>query len=128
MELAIPLLALGGMYVITNQTKTSSKNNKNSGSSSNTSNSNNGTNAKKENFTGMRSNVNYLPNTNVPPSNYPIMNNKELVDTVQEYPNSNAATDKYFNQNAYEQKQRSGGKVDSNIQQVYSLSGNYMDT
>mgnify|MGYP003349039674 CR=1 FL=1 len=51
---------------------------------------------------------NYLPNTNVPPQNYPIMNNKELIDNVQEYPNPNAATDKYFNQNAFEKKTRNG--------------------
>jgi hypothetical protein len=29
------------------------------------------------------------------------MNNKELIDNVQEYPNPNKATDKYFNQNVY---------------------------
>ena len=122
MELAIPLVALGGMYVISNQNKDSS-------------------NTKtKENFNnmGIRTNLqeklpesrfsNYLPNTNVPPQNYPIMNNKELIDTVQEYPNPNKATDKYFNQNAYEQKQRAGVPISNNIQQFFSLTGDYMDT
>jgi hypothetical protein len=125
MELAIPLVALGGMYVISNQNKegltpADSK--------------------KKEAFNnmGIRTNLqeklpesrfsNYLPNTNVPPQNYPIMNNKELIDNVQEYPNPNKATDKYFNQNVYEQKQRAGVPVGQNIQQFYSLSGDYMDT
>ena len=127
MELAIPLLALGGMYVVTNQSKnnSNSKTNKNNSTTS----SNGGTSqTKQENFNNMGVKKNYLPNTNVPPTNYPIMNNKELVDTVQEYPNANSATDKYFNQNAYEQRQRAGGKVDNNIQQVYSLTGDYMDT
>jgi hypothetical protein len=56
------------------------------------------------------------------------MNNKELVDTVQEYPNPNAATDKYFNQNVYQQRQRAGDPVSSNIPQVYSLTGDYMSS
>jgi hypothetical protein len=121
MELAIPLIALGGMYVISNQKDHPPK-------------------KMKDGFNnmGIRSNLqqqtpesrfsNYLPNTNVPPQNYPIMNNKELIDTVQEYPNPNAATDKYFNQNTYQQKERAGIPVSNNIQQVYSLTGNYMDT
>lgn len=118
MELAIPLVALGGMYIISNQ-------NKKDGSES-------------FNNMGVRSNLqektpesrfsNYLPNTNVPPQNYPIMNNKELIDNVQKYPNPNAATDKYFNQNVYEQKNRAGLHVDDNIQQIYSLTGNYMNS
>jgi len=118
MEIAIPLIALGGMYVASNQNK-NNKNNKNS-------NSNN--NSKKENFESMGAKSNYLPNTNVPPTNYPVLNNKELLDNVQEYVNPNLASDKYFNQNAYEQRQRAGGKVSDTIQQVYSLSGNYMDS
>ncbi len=124
MELAIPLVALGGMYVISNQNKEGLTKKSNM----------------KESFNnmGIRTNLqeklpeskfsNYLPNTNVPPQNYPIMNNKELIDNVQEYPNPNTATDKYFNQNAYEQKQRAGIPVSNNIQQFYSLSGDYMDT
>ena len=94
----------------------------------------------KENFNnmGIKTNLqektpesrfsNYLPNTNVPPQNYPIMNNKELIDNVEEYPNPNTATDKYFNQNMYEQKERAGVPVSNNIQEFYSLSGDYMST
>jgi hypothetical protein len=122
MEIAIPLVALGGMYVISNQNKNnSSKEVKKS---------------KKENFNnmGIRTNLseipssNYLPNTNIPPQNYPIMNNKELVDNVQEYPNPNVATDKYFNQNVYEQKERAGVPISNNIQQIYSLTGDYLSS
>jgi len=123
MELAIPLVALGGMYVISNQTKNKE-----------------GLKRKSEPFNnmGIRTNLqektpdskfsNYLPNTNIPPQNYPIMNNKELIDNVQEYPNPNTATDKYFNQNAYQQKEINGTPISNNIQQLYSLTGNYMDT
>ena len=127
MELAIPLVALGGMYVISNQSQNKEGLTKKS-------------NLSKETFNnmGIRSNLqektpeskfsNYLPNTNVPTQNYPIMNNKELINTVQEYPNPNSATDKYFNQNAYQQKERAGVPVNDNIQQFYSLTGDYMDT
>lgn len=51
---------------------------------------------------------NYLPNTNIPPQNYPVSNINQLVSTVQEYQNPNTATDKYFDQNLYEQKVRQG--------------------
>lgn len=120
MEIAIPLIALGGMYVISNKDKN--------------------TNRTKDGFNnmGIRTNLqektpesrfsNYLPNTSVPPQNYPIMNNKELIDTVQEYPNPNTATDKYFNQNVYENKERAGVPVSDNIQQIYSLTGDYMSS
>ena len=126
MELAIPLIALGGMYVISNQ-----NNNKN-----NSANSNNKyeTHKKKvrfseqENFTNMGKRANYLPNTMTPPQNYPVINDKELVDTVQHYPNPNVATDKYFDQNLYEEKQNMGIKTGNNIQEVYSLTGDFLSS
>ena len=116
MELAIPLVALGGMYVISNQKKTKEKFN------------NMGIKSNLQEKTPESRFSNYLPNTNVPPQNYPIMNNKELIDNVEEYPNPNVATDKYFNQNMYEQKERAGVPVSNNIQEFYSLSGDYMST
>lgn len=118
MELAIPLIALGSMYIVSNQSNDTSTNKK-----------------KKENFNNMGASKqkntfsNYLPNTNIPPSNYPIMNNTELSDTVQAYPNPNQATDKYFNQNIYEEKARAGSRsLGSNMQQFYSLTGDYMSS
>jgi hypothetical protein len=122
MEIAIPLIALGGMYVVSNQsnencTKKEIRQ------------------KRQENFTnmGIRSNLgvrtdNYLPNTNIPPQNFPVSNINQLVDTVQEYPNPNAATDKYFNQNLYEQKVRNNVPVSKNPQEIYSLTGNYLDS
>ena len=112
MELALPLIALGGMYIVSNQT-TKKCNDKN---------------IKTEKFTNMGKNVNQLPNTNIPPQNYPVSNINELVDTVQEYPNPNAATDKYFDQNLYKQKVRHNEPVGPSPQQVYSLTGNYLNT
>ena len=124
MEIAIPLLGLGAMYVISNQ---------------NTSNSTNQNDTKRkihqDNFTnmGIRSNLaartdNYLPNTNIPAQNYPVENLNQISDTIQNYPNPNTATDKYFDQNLYEQKVRQGTSVGQNPQQIYSLTGNYLET
>lgn len=120
MELAIPLIALGGMYVISNKNNDTNKNIYNEGYTNKK--------AKQENFNNMGKKPNYLPNTVIEPQNYPIMNNPELIDTVQEYPNPNAATDKYFDQNKYEQRERSGKPVGDIIQQVYSLTGDYMNS
>ena len=116
MEIAIPLIALGGMYVISNQSsdKPSMKKVRFS---------------EQENFANMGAKTNYLPNADIPPQNYPVPNNNENSDTVYHYANPNAATDKYFNQNAYETKQNATGKnVGDVIQEVYSLTGNYLDS
>ena len=122
MELAIPLIALGGMYVVSNQTNENCTKKEIR-------------QQRQENFTnmGIRSNLavktdNYLPNTNIPPQNFPVTNINQLVDTVQEYPNPNVATDKYFNQNLYEKKVRNHVPVGQNIQDIYSLSGNYLNS
>jgi hypothetical protein len=124
MEIAVPLIALGGMYIISNQknedcTKKEIRK------------------ITQENFTNMgtRTNLasreserfgNYLPNTNIPPQNYPVPNINQTVNTVQNYPNPNVATDKYFNQNLYEQNERRGVSVGKNPQDIFSLSGNYL--
>jgi hypothetical protein len=136
MELAIPLIALGGMYIISNQNNNSNSNNKTKTKENSNyhSHSNNkkrvrfSNSEKKENFTNMGQSVNYLPNVNIPPQNYPITNDKELVDTVQHYPNPNVVTDKYFDQNLYEEKQNMGMKTGNNIQEIYSLTGNFLNS
>jgi len=121
MEVAIPLIALGGMYVISNQSSKSCNqviHNKNNTRNNNT----------KENFDNMGKQRNYLPNTNIPPQNYPVTNLNQLVSTVQEYQNPNTATDKYFDQNLYEQKVRQGKNVGNNPQQIYSMTGDYLES
>jgi hypothetical protein len=126
MEIAVPLIALGGMYVISNQKnedctkkeirKTMQENYTNMGTRTNLA------TRQSERF------GNYLPNTNIPPQNFPVSNINQLVDTVQEYPNPNVATDKYFNQNLYEQKERQGVAVGQNPQEIFSLTGNYLSS
>ena len=124
MEIAVPLIALGGMYVISNQknedcTKKEIRK------------------MTQENFVnmGIRTNLatrdsesfgNNLPNMNIPPQNFPVLNINQSVDTTQNYPNPNSATDKYFNQNLYQQKERKGLDVGQTPQDFFSLTGNYL--
>jgi len=96
MELAIPLIALGGMYIISNQTK-------------------------NESF----SNINKKGLINDLPKNYPVIDKDELLDNDYKYSNPNTATDKYFNQSNY-QKKTDNSNVGNDIPEVYSLSGNYV--
>jgi hypothetical protein len=126
MELAIPLVALGGMYVISNQKTNKEGLTKKSNMKDGFNNMGIRTNLQEKTPESKFSN--YLPNTDIPPQNYPIMNNKELIDNVQEYPNPNVATDKYFNQNRYQQKERDGVPISNTIQQFYSLTGDYMSS
>jgi len=118
MELAIPLLALGGAYVISNQNKSQNDIKK----------------ATAESFMNMgkrqqnKTMNTLLPNSSPIPVNYPVENLNKIVETVKTYPNPNTATDKYFNQNLYQTKQVAGVNVSDNIQQVYSLTGNYLDS
>lgn len=125
MEIAIPLIALGGMYVISNQKNTSCAKQDMYKQRQDTQKQN------QENFVNMgarRQNTQYLPNTNVAPQNFPVTNTQELLDNVEKYPNPNTSTDKYFNQNAYQQKERQGASVGQNPQEIFSLSGNYMNS
>jgi len=126
MEIAVPLIALGGMYVISNQ-KNEDCTKKEIRKSAQENYVNMGT---RTNLARKQSEIhgNYLPNTNIPPQNYPVSNINQLVDTVENYPNPNTATDKYFNQNLYQQKERQGIAVGQNPQQIYSLTGNYLDS
>lgn len=123
MEIAIPLIALGGIYVASNQSKEPPLKSKHKKQVSFVKDE-----PIKENYTNMGKVTNYLPNTNIPPQNYPVPNEDQLVSTVQRYSNPNVATDKYFNQNLYEKNQNAGVSVGNNIQEVYSLTGNYLNS
>jgi len=117
MEIAVPLIALGGMYIISNQ-KNENCSKKELRKFS------------QENFVNMgtKKQNEYLPNTNIPPQNYPVTNVSELIDNVEKYPNPNVASDKYFNQNLYQQNERKGIEIGQNPQQIYSLTGNYLNS
>ncbi len=116
MELALPLVALGGLYVVSNQDNKVEKTKKTIRK------------ANQESFTSMGKKPNYIPNAEIPPQNYPVTNNKELSNTVGTYPNPNTSTDKYFNQTYFQNQQQRGVDVGNQIQSVYSMSGDYLDS
>lgn len=119
MELAIPIIALGGMFVISNQKNKSCAKPERSPLTRENFTSNN-----TENF---KYSVNeLLPNVNPIAENYPTLSNSQLHNTSQSYSNPNVATDKYFNQNFYERRVDGGQKVQNTIQNVYTMSGDYL--
>jgi len=104
MEIAIPLVALGGLYITSNSGKKENK-------------------VTKESFENMGKPINNLPNMNIPSSNYPVQSENLGPDQVMAYPNGRAVTDQYYNENVYEREANRGVRVGSEIQDVYSLTG-----
>lgn len=106
-EIAIPLIALGGMYIMSNQ-----KNNN------------------KEGYTNMVDVRNALPGVNppTPPVNYPTTAAVNKAN-VQYYPNSNQTTDKYYQKDLYKtiDEQNTNYGVGGSSQQSYSLTGEPID-
>lgn len=108
MQLAIPLVALGGLYIVSNQAEKSKK-------------------SGKEGFKGSR-----LPNVDVPDRNYPPSDSyttesdvtSELA-TLNKYGGPSAYTDKYFNPLA--KNSLMANKVASDKNQYQSLSGQQVD-
>jgi len=130
MELAIPLLALGGLYVVSNQKAEPCDENKktkkvsfDSATSASASNK-----LTKETFENMGQKSNYLPNNEKIPLNYPIMDDSRRLDNVGRYDNPNQSTDKYFDQNYYETRINEGIQTGNQIQQIFSLTGDYMES
>lgn len=137
MELLIPLIALGSLYMsskysntnnnVPNAEITNTNNNRTTSTSSgqHTQTSVNPINEEFTNYSG--GNKNYLPNVEPIPQNYPITNDVEVRDSsLYEYPNQTAETDKYFNQTLFENSSNNNIKTGNNIQQIYSLSGNVL--
>ena len=77
-ELAIPLVALGAAYVMCNQDK-------------------------KESYENMGKPDNSLPNTDIPAKNYPTLA-PVSAQNIEKYPNANAVTDKYYNEQVYQKE------------------------
>ena len=124
MEIAIPFVALAGAYIISNQNKNSDKNQKKRLEDSLNL-------IQRDGFNNMGKsgyNTSSLPNTDTPTKNYPVSDLEDLTNTVHKYDNPNSATDKYFNANYYENRVKSGNKVGSEIQSIYSLTGDYLES
>ena len=101
MELAVPLIALGGLYVASNQEN------------------------KKEGYDNMGKPVNSLPNYNEPPVNYPTLKNVKNTNP-NKYRDPNTVTDRFFKPSVY-QKFRNGPDQFGNISKTddfKSLTGN----
>lgn len=122
MELVIPLIALGSLYMSSKYSNTT----QNTNIPQEPSNNEKG----KEAFTNYGvgvENKNKLPNVQQIPQNYPITNDTEVRESsVYEYQNQTAATDQYFNQTVFENNSINNIKTGNNIQQIYSLSGNVL--
>ena len=110
MEIALPLMALGGMYVVANSADETARD--------------------SEGFTNMGKPKNALPGV-VPPlpaRNFPKTQGVPA-SAVDRYPNANQATDKYFDQNVYERvmAQNPPGDVGTGRQPQMSLTGQPID-
>lgn len=124
MELALPILALGTLYIVS-----SNKNNEKKGNTEIAKKETYKNNKENyENFENMGKKHNYLPNQITNVRNYPTINEKDIDNNVNYYSNPNTATDKYFNQNLYQEKTNNGINVGQNPQSIYSLSGNYLNS
>ena len=106
-EIAIPLIALGSMYILSNQDVTNKKYN-------------------KEGLTNMSQNKNELPTS----INYPVASTSDDQLNVNKYSNPNQTTDKFFNQNNYSNIEQTNStfSVGGSTKQNYSLTGNAIDT
>jgi len=109
MEIAIPGIALGLLYVVTNQNK------------------------KNENFANR---VNELPNVDVPnrnyPEEYPVVSSEtdqtSALSTVNRFDNTGVYTDKYFNPTSVTNIVDSFSALNNSQRNFYSLTGEKVDS
>ena len=88
MEIALPIVALGAMYVVSNQKKEKKSHN-----------------SHKEGFDNVSAKMQKtLPNTTTPAINYPVQNKEEIKHAPDYYPSPNAATDRYYQQTVWEKE------------------------
>ena len=105
MSLAIPLAAVGILYILSTQKKKSE-----------------GKDNLKEAFSKMHRGST-LPNMDKPVKNFPIVNRKELENNVNEYAGKKNTADNYYNPGNYEELQKSSKTTQKTFQ---SLSGKDM--
>ena len=128
-ELAIPLLGLAGVYIMSNQRRNDGP--RPLAAASNAA-------PVKEGYVNMGRPVNAMPNVSVPPDNYPVFKSKTGYDANEysNFPNPNAATDKYYEQSVFENVANGGpdfggktqfGDTYQQRRQVMSLTGKPVD-
>jgi hypothetical protein len=111
--LAIPLIALGGLYIVSNQSKNSNTN-----------------------VEGFRSDPNYLPNVDVQNRNFPSelpVNSAEndltsKLSTVNKYDTPLVYSDKYFNPNVPNSLTDSSARNTTGDAKYYSLTGDKVNS
>ena len=111
--LAIPLIALGGLYIVSNQSKNSNTN-----------------------VEGFHTNPNYLPNVDVQNRNFPSelpVNNAEndltsKLSTVNKYDTPSVYSDKYFNPNVPNSLTGSSNANTVGDAKYYSLTGDKVNS
>jgi hypothetical protein len=113
-ELAVPLIALGSMYVISKQKDKKNKTDK------------------MEGYANMNQTRNLLPGINppTPAVNFPLTEPAKSSNSASVYMNPNQITDKYYNPSNYalHEKRDSGSYgVGGGTQTTYSMSGNAID-
>ena len=132
-ELAIPLIGLASAYLLSNQKKNPVAPNSQPLAASSV-----GASHLKEGYVNMGRPVNAMPNVVVPPDNYPVFKPKTGYDANEysNFPNPNAATDKYYEQSVFENVANGGpdfggktqfGDTYQQRRQVMSLTGKPMD-
>lgn len=102
MEVAIPVLALGVMYIMSNNKEETPQPN-------------------QENYDNISNER--LPNVQQRPANYPKETNTDLQNNVCRYPSETAVSDKYFQKESYE-KSLEDKSIPENSKQFTSLTGN----
>ena len=131
-ELAIPLIGLAGAYIMSNQKKNNDpKAFSGVGAAAPAS--------VTEGYENMGKPANAMPNVAITPDNYPVFKPKTgyNANDYSNFPNPNAATDKYYDQAAYEEVANGGSDFGGKTQfgdnyqqrrQVMSLTGKPMDS
>jgi hypothetical protein len=114
-ELAVPLIALGSMYIISKQ-KDKNKN----------------IQGYAEGYTNMTQTRNPLPGINpaYPPVNFPLTEPVKTSNNTSAYANANQTTDKFYNPNNYadlEKRNTGNYGVGGGTQTTYSLTGKAID-
>ena len=89
MEIAIPLLALGSMYIVSNQ--------KNKRAGGPIENMRQQQQQQNEGYENMGARQGRLPNTDIIPNNYPVQKSSSVGQDINAFSNPNFAMDRYYN-------------------------------
>tara|TARA_B110000046_G_scaffold139137_2_gene145501 strand:- start:1418 stop:3229 length:1812 start_codon:yes stop_codon:yes gene_type:complete len=106
-EIAIPAIALGIMYILTNRDEEKNENFQN---------------ISAQNQRKLKLGDAITGKPVIPPTNYPIQTYDDVGENTATYPGNNAASDRYFRQDVYERQVESGGNP-SNQSIFKSLTG-----